>query len=517
MLDSLINLLPVSSGLKTDFQWRKFLIQWGVFSLVLHLFSAIFSSGFYHSDEHFQILEFLNYKLGGIPQAELPLEFHKMLRPWLAPFMGYEFSYVLRFFGISNPFVLATCLRVFASLIGWSSFFGIGLCCYTWIQNTKTQDRKWRERAIIALSLLWYVPAFHARYSSENLGGALFFIGIAVAELVPENYLISFIQGVLFGLAFECRYQVGLMIFGALAWRLRSFFGLTKVRYVFLNLVSVLAGIAIIFVIGSFIDRWGYGQWTCAPWNYFKYNVIQNHVADVDTSPAWDYFRRAFTEAWPFLGLLLLLSFVVAWVRHPKHILTWSCVPFFIVHLLIGHKELRFLFPLVHIGGVLLVFSFYPFFYSFKVKAGSWLSGWIIKPLLVINIIGLLCTSFIPAWMPIRFYQKIYDRAQVEGGIDLSYYGPSPYDVGGAAMYFYRPKGLHLHQLDSGIKPVYLFYSKASLPPEISQLQSSCIREFSAFPARVFESFDRINRQLIKQHNIDWHVTNWTLFRCQNI
>jgi hypothetical protein len=39
-------------------------------------------------------------------------------------------------------------------------------------------------------------------------------------------------------------------------------------------------------------------------------------------------------------GLLLF------WIRFPRHLLTWVTLPHFLVHSLIAHKEIRFLFPI---------------------------------------------------------------------------------------------------------------------------------------------------------------------------
>ncbi|MBK5097796.1 MAG: hypothetical protein JJE01_08435 [Gemmatimonadetes bacterium] len=49
--------------------------NWLLVALVLNLAAAYFSWGFHQFDEHFQILEFANYKLGNSPASDLPWEF----------------------------------------------------------------------------------------------------------------------------------------------------------------------------------------------------------------------------------------------------------------------------------------------------------------------------------------------------------------------------------------------------------------------------------------------------------
>jgi hypothetical protein len=41
----------------------------------IYFLSSIYSLGYYHGDEHFQIIEFMSYKLGLIPKESLPWEF----------------------------------------------------------------------------------------------------------------------------------------------------------------------------------------------------------------------------------------------------------------------------------------------------------------------------------------------------------------------------------------------------------------------------------------------------------
>ena len=49
-------------------------------SILSLLISSIFSVGFFHPDEHYQILEFANYKMGNINPTQLPWEFHEKIR-----------------------------------------------------------------------------------------------------------------------------------------------------------------------------------------------------------------------------------------------------------------------------------------------------------------------------------------------------------------------------------------------------------------------------------------------------
>jgi phosphatidylinositol glycan class B len=500
------------SGLDRDLRWSKWVFQWLALSLILHLIATVRSSGFYHADEHFQIIEFMNYKLGRSAATDLPLEFGQMMRPWLLPAIFAGITSFLNTIGISNPFDWALTYRFFSSMLGWLSAAGLSLCCFVWIP-----DRKWRNWAVIGTLLIWYLPSLHARHSSENLGGSVFFIGLSLLILCSPAKLkfperpdhipdaVALISGALFGFAFEFRYQVGVMILGALLWLI------CMARVPFRSLLLLGVGILIPIGLGTLADYWGYGQWTCTPWNYLKYNIIENHVSDADTDPWWDYFRRAFTESWPILGFLTLLSFPIAWIRYPKHILTWSMLPLFVVHEIIGHKELRFLFPLAHAGGLLLVLSFNGFPWT-----RNPFFAWPVRILLAWNIIGLIALSLTPAWMPVRFYQQLYTFHPYR--FQLYYKDDSFFNQGGAILNFYRPEDLpltHIEKyeelvpiLDSQEQPIWLFYPRLNLPEEAKMIRDLCQVEFSTLPHWVTE---------IKALKINERMTNWTLFRCKGL
>src|SRR5690349_12493433 len=81
----MVEMLLSRAGLKRDTCWTRFVLQWLAIALALHIIAAVRSGGFYHNDEHFQIVEFVNAKLGRSPPVDLPLEYRELMRPWLLP------------------------------------------------------------------------------------------------------------------------------------------------------------------------------------------------------------------------------------------------------------------------------------------------------------------------------------------------------------------------------------------------------------------------------------------------
>lgn len=489
--------------------WHVFLARCLAVSLLLHLIAAYFSSGFFHADEHFQLLEFLNWKLGLSPSDRLPIEFSEKMRPWFETSLFYVITRGWMLLGVNDPFTWATSFRFLSAIIGWSSVCGLALSCKYWFK----QERHCRI-AVLLLCGIWYLPAFHARISSENWGGALFIMGLCTVLLKRvysrsgPAWFWSLLGGVLFGLAFECRYQIAFMVVGAQLWLW------WRAKLSWRDLTIIKLGLLGSILLCTCIDAWGYGTWTIAPWNYIDFNLVRNMVSQVDTDPWWDLFRRAFTEAWPLLGFLVLIAMPLAWFVEPFHVLTWSHLPLFLIHALIGHKELRFLFPLIHAAPIFVVIAGHGLLH--KVENGFWIK-WVLRLLIVWNGVGLVTLSLMPAWMPIRCLDYIWHMPERPKVIHTT--EKNPFDISGIAMNFYRPPGVQVEAV-SGYNQVktqmtksegdyWFFYDGFQLTADAAFLQTQCTRSFSSLP----DSVQDITHAL-KLDQLLRHVTNWSIYRC---
>ena len=96
-------------------------------AFILHLCAVTWSVGYYHTDEHFQILEFLNFKLGRSSSPELAVEFGARIRPWLQPGLDYLVARGLTRVGVSNPFDWAWVFRLISGFLGWLSLVGLSI------------------------------------------------------------------------------------------------------------------------------------------------------------------------------------------------------------------------------------------------------------------------------------------------------------------------------------------------------------------------------------------------------
>jgi phosphatidylinositol glycan class B len=323
-----------------------------VFLAAVTLVTAYFSETFFHPDEHASVLAFLGYKLGWTTAAELPWEFGAHIRSWMQPFLYYLIARPLARVGMTDPFNVTLVLRM---ATGALSIASLAMFAVAVTRILATRD----EREGYARSLLFYgfLPYLFVRTSSEALSCALFTAALALvldgARSASARRLVS--AGLLVGLAFECRYQTALLALGLYAW-------LAVVARVGWSRLAWLGAGSVVPILFAFpIDRWGYGNWYFPPLLYVRENLVNNTAArDYGSDPVYGYLYLLPVNLFAPIVLVLLVALFVAWARNPRHVLTWTMVPFVFVQSLVAHKEERFMFPLAVIATVLPVLAFAP-------------------------------------------------------------------------------------------------------------------------------------------------------------
>lgn len=480
----------VSSGLlSSGFVWK-----WMLISLFFHLLAAVFSSGFHHYDEHFCIMEFVNFKMGKTPLDHLASDYTIGNRPWIQIFVLLPVAKALSFVGIESPFVWATSFRIVTALLGWASVVFLTFCSFRWLTTESLQ--RW---SVILMSLLWFLPYLHAHPSAESWGASFFFIGFGLLFLetsrplyraAPSQLELSSLRslavGIFWGAAFHCRYQLGVSIFFVSAWCL--FMGRMRLS----RLTAMVLGTLLMIGVGCLIDRWGYGAWINAPWNYFRGQVLEGAVnaGGSDVSPWWDYIWKAITQGAFPLSLIIVAAYFISWIRFPLHPLTAATLPFFIVHSLIGHKETRYIFPIAVVAPLMLLLPL-------TLRSESWLGIFFnrkavrvsAKFLAVLNGIFLVISCLRPVRVEIPFYRRVYDR--VAGA--LHFVGTDPYRLANIPGHFYRSPRVELvpHSDFSGVEQalasapsgkIWLFSPGIELPGEAGPLKDLCRVEYQTIP-----------------------------------
>jgi phosphatidylinositol glycan class B len=211
------------------------------------------------------------------------------------------------------------------------------------------------KRAFVRyLPFFGFLPYLFVRTSSETLSAALFALGLAVL-LRGKSVRLLAVSGLLCGLAFEARYQTGMLGLGLFAW-------LAIVARVRISGLLAFAGGGVAALgIGALADRWGYGAWVFPPWNYFQVNIVQGVAASqFGREPVFAYFYLLPAQLFFAITLVLMAGMIAMWLRNPRHPLTWATLPFVLLHVAVAHKEARFLFPLAIVATAFPVLGFSP-------------------------------------------------------------------------------------------------------------------------------------------------------------
>ncbi|HPH83376.1 MAG TPA: hypothetical protein PL185_12420 [Flavobacteriales bacterium] len=367
--------------------------------LLVYILTAIFSIGYLHPDEHFQILEFCQYKLGKSPIHDLPWEFNAKIRPAIQPLIAYGIIKFLNLIQIQNPFIIAFILRLLSGLLCW---FVTSKLTLLLMNRFKTTQGK--RLFILTNFFLWFIPFLSVRFSSENFGSISLLFALIVLFNISEksnSFLKYIVFGLLLGLSFFFRFQMGFAILGIAAW-------LILIRRLELQkLLLIFVGGITSITLGTYIDYWFYGEWVCTPYNYFFSNIIQNKAAEFGTEPIWFYFSSLFVSAIPPISITLFIFFFIGIKNNFKDLFVWILVPFVIAHSLVGHKELRFLFPMLFAFVYLCALGV-----DHLVKKNSNPKKWniVLRTVVLINFPILLFRCILPAQESVAYYRFVYNQ-----------------------------------------------------------------------------------------------------------
>lgn len=352
--------------------------------------------GYHHPDEHFQIWEFASYKLGQTQASDLPWEFSEKMRPGLQPFLAFCMVWTTRLLGLDNPFVQVFLMRW---LCGVAALF----VYWKWASRLE-QDlsspvvARWVRFGIL---FFWMMPYLNVRFSSENTSAICFFGGLLLLAQELDNQknrlngrMIA--AGLLLCLSFFFRYQIAFAGIGLGAWLL------FQKKPAAAQWLSMITGALLGVGLGLLCDYWLYGEWVCTPYNYFFSNIVEGKAAGFGTSPFWWYLTEMPVALLPPMSILLLVLCALGVWRKPAHLLSWCVIPFLLAHALVGHKEVRFLFPMA------LPFFFFAAAGWDSIKENFKVKPWMSKAFMVllwVNAIVLIFRVLTPAKETTAYYK----------------------------------------------------------------------------------------------------------------
>ena len=394
--------------------------------------TAWFSDLFYFPDEHYQVLEFMSYKLGITPGSELPWEFSVRIRPWFQPLVYFLIAKPLLLLGLKDMFAIVFMLRLATGLLSLSALVAFSKALLPTIEGEEEQ------RAFVRyLPWFGFLPYLFVRTSSETFSSAFIALGLAFA-LGEKSVRRLALAGLLCGLAFESRYQAGLLGLGLFAWL--AIVARTRIA----ALLAFVAGGGAALGIGVLADWWGYGQFVFPPLDYVDVNLVRG-VAEhqFGREPVFAYLYLLPAQIFFAITLILMAGLVAMWLRNPRHAVSWATLPFVLAHVAVAHKEARFLFPLAILATAIPVLGFspqLPLWRDVFARIWEWRRSWAAKIATGISVTAMVFFALYPfgvrPHMPMAEYLYRHSRATIYS-----------FDMPFASYPMYRPLGFHSEQL----------------------------------------------------------------------
>ena len=481
------------------------------FAAAVFSLTAIFSVGYFQHDEHFQILEFASLKTQVTTADVLPWEYRGQIRPAIQVALTFILIKIYHLWHIDSPFNQILLLRIVTGLFS----FGV---IYFLYQTLLPQIRSKNKTYFLLLSfLIFFIPYVAVRFSSETWSGNFFILGLAltIKYYDSEKNIVKFnhnlLIGLILGLSFAFRFQTGLLILGLLFWLL--FIKRSSLK----NIFGIILGTSIIVGLGILIDYWYYQEWVLSAWNYFEVNIIENKTAEFGVNP-WYFYFTALTDVGIFKFLTyplitLCLGFFILKYKNP---ISFSVIPFLIAHLIIAHKEIRFLFPLAFLTPYMAIQVIQ--FFQEKIKRPiikTLTAIFIIIPLITLNTATVVGKSFLFADGGVMVYKYLYDHYG-QTDVKIYYLSEEPGFYSQQAnliMNFYDTKKF-MSMPDCRLKKEDI---KKIKPTKKTLLVAGSINNLTAYPLKpVHDVLPNWFRKLNKNNRFKIKNANWKVYEFTN-
>ena len=398
-------------------------------ALFIFIITAIFSIGFYGADEHYQILEFAQYKLGNIPAKALPWEYDSQMRPTLQPWIVIFLVKIFNFFNILNPFAIAMIFRLISALLLW----WVTLRMNSLLVKQYFLKEKWAVLFSCSTFFLWFIPFLSVRFSSENYSAAFLLLGLCYILKNQFSLKDSILTGVFFGLSILFKAQIGIVILGIFSW-------VVFVKRIYIRkLIPMFFTLFVISFLGTFLDFLFYENIVFTPYNFIKGNLVGGRSNDFGTSPFYYYLKIFLMAAIPPISIVLPLFFLFGLRKLKKSVFVWILIPYILVHFIIPHKEVRFMLPVYYLIIFVTIYGLSKYFENREIKPYQ---NKIFKVTVVLNFVVMTYMIIKPANGTVLYAKYLYDHIN-EGNRTIVTTEKDYYTImGDLQTTFYTPKNV---------------------------------------------------------------------------
>jgi phosphatidylinositol glycan class B len=300
-----------------------------VLAAIPRVWLALVDQSIFWPDEIFQALEPAHKLVFGY--GYVSWEFQEGARSWLfAGFLGLPLK-LAALLGVTRGqtlVILVRLLMVAVSLVG------------VWAAMRLATVIAGARAGILAGVLGALLPAavvFGGRPMSGMVSGTLLVVAALLTMGAGWRRLVA--AGVLAGLAVFLRYQNGIVVAGLLL--------VVLARRGYRDMGWFAAAAAVVGLAGGLLDLATWGRIFHSFRVYVTYNFVEGKASEYGVAPA-SYYAQVFWSATGIATLVIVPGLVASWRRARGLLLVVGV--YLLLHLLVPHKELRFLLPVVPLG-----------------------------------------------------------------------------------------------------------------------------------------------------------------------
>lgn len=315
-------------------------------ALALRIISAILSKGYIHADEHYQSIEVVYNEIFGI--GIIPWEFTEGVRSWFYPGIVYLIFKVMIAFGATSIESILISVRLFSGILSMISV----IVAYYFGKLLFSKEAGLFATFFIAI---WYDFIFWATRTMTD-GLAMNFVFLATYLIYKAvnatknnntetkkqkrqsvgNYIFA---GLSIGVTFMFKFPTAIIAIPLLIYLVLK----KKWAGVFTFSLSIL----FMVIIQGLLDLFTWGTFLYSPVVFLQYNIISNSSVIHGTSPFYAYLGL-FAYTYSFFAVMYLLYLVIGANKNEKTFFLIATSLFFVlIFSFIGHKEYRFILPIL--------------------------------------------------------------------------------------------------------------------------------------------------------------------------
>ncbi len=484
----------------------------------LQIITALNVVGYFHPDQHFSIVEFATYKMGITPEELLAWEFPNQVRPTIQVYLFLGFYKLMQFLHLDYAYTSDLILRIIVSSTGFV------LYNYIIIRQFKDDSKSTLYIILGIANFSWFLPYVNTLFSSEIMGGMVYFSGILLYQRFKSNSLTIFralVVGFIFSLSFYFRFQMGFALLGFGVWIL--FYE----KATFSTILAIGGGFMLGVILNTTIDSYFYGQFAFTPYTYFYVNIIDGRASATGTNSFIYYvLLLAIMCTAPLLSLIFLYYIFRGFFKKFGDAYSLSVIAFLFLHFIIPHKEDRFMFPVVGILPVILGYGIRS--YTNKLPAKIWKNSYsllfkfIVWTSVILNVVLLYIMLTTPISQSIYFTKKLNETFNDGKNVKVVFFDRTPYETPGL-------RNVHTYYLHSKNKNIEIIitdpseFKKMIAHPDANtyfsaaygqEIDNEKIYNMGCQPVMVSSNAAFKLNQWLKKYNSDIVLDIWVLYKC---